>query len=486
MSSPTLEITLLHTNDMHGHLEAMSRLSSFARQLRAQLESEGRRVFFVDAGDAADRRLRFCGVTKGAAFPPILQAMSYDLQTLGNALSITYGPQAAAQMAAAAGKLPILAANLFDAQSPSTAVFRPTLEFPLSADVRLAIVGLTVHSPDLYRLFGLEVPDFRQSAQRWLDELRQNGRGPCIAVTHLGLRQDHQLAEACPEFDVIIGGHSHDLLPDGEWHGNVLIAQAGNYAGWLGRVDLSIDPQSGAVLARSACVLPIPADAPLDPAVEAAIQIAEQLAAQAMAQPVAELQQALGLDYFAECGIADLAADALRQRMQAEAALLTSGLFTAGLPAGTVTLGDLDAASFSTANPQLSLVRGEQIVAALERGLEPERSQARLKIFRGAPTGIPVFSGMTVSYNPAAPAGQRVCQVQIGGQPLQNERLYRLAHTDAEVLENGAEFGYLILEEGQLLHTEVPTIVREFVADYLKEHSPVPPPSNGRWQIVQC
>jgi 2',3'-cyclic-nucleotide 2'-phosphodiesterase (5'-nucleotidase family) len=41
-----IEISIFHINDMHGRLEAMSRLSSFARRLRAEAEVEGRQTFF--------------------------------------------------------------------------------------------------------------------------------------------------------------------------------------------------------------------------------------------------------------------------------------------------------------------------------------------------------------------------------------------------------------------------------------------------------
>jgi 2',3'-cyclic-nucleotide 2'-phosphodiesterase (5'-nucleotidase family) len=67
MTGP-VEISVFHTNDMHGHLDAMARLSAFARQLRAEARASGREVFFWDGGDASDRRVRLCSVTKGAAF----------------------------------------------------------------------------------------------------------------------------------------------------------------------------------------------------------------------------------------------------------------------------------------------------------------------------------------------------------------------------------------------------------------------------------
>ena len=89
-----MQLTIFHTNDMHGRLEAMSRLSHFRRRLQAEAEAQGRATLFWDAGDAADRRVSICSVTKGAAFYPILNAMGYTLQAMGNAISLPYGPQA--------------------------------------------------------------------------------------------------------------------------------------------------------------------------------------------------------------------------------------------------------------------------------------------------------------------------------------------------------------------------------------------------------
>ena len=58
-----VEITIFHTNDMHGRLELMTRLSTFARKLRYEAEMAGKIVFFWDAGDAADRRIQIFSLT---------------------------------------------------------------------------------------------------------------------------------------------------------------------------------------------------------------------------------------------------------------------------------------------------------------------------------------------------------------------------------------------------------------------------------------
>jgi hypothetical protein len=87
-----------------------------------------------------------------------------------------------------------------------------------------------------------------------------------------------------------------------------------------------------------------------------------------------------------------------------------------------------------------------------------------------------------VDYDPNAPNGKRVKQIAVQQSVLENERLYRLAHTDAEVWSEITPYGQLKLEAGQLIRTEVPTILREAIEDYMTAHSPVPRPVGGRWR----
>ncbi len=486
MSKNVIEISILHSSDMHCDLEAMSRLSTLARHLHAKLSSQGRRVFLFDAGDAADRRLRFCSLTKGAAVPLLLEAMGdhgYDLQTLGNTISITYGPQAAAEMAKQA-HFPILAANFFREGLPLVDGVQPTASFALSDGIQLHVIGLTAQMKGYVDFFGVDQPDFLDSAHDWLQCVKKLEPGPLMVLSHLGLREDRQLAEALPGIDLIVGGHSHSLLPNGERVNGVLIAHAGEYAKHLGQVDLTIDARSGEVLDISAHMHMVSLETTPDPAFQAALLAAEAAGKQVMNQPVGELLEALDHDYYSECGVANLAADAVLERMQADAAMLIGGLLNKGLPQGVVTLGELDEACFTTANPQLSHVRGKQIRRALEYGLNPELMHSFYKAFRGSPHGLPGVGGMVILYDPDAADGERIRKITIQGDELDDERLYRLAHTDAEIKNEQFPFGLLELEQGQVVKVEVPTILREAIADYLLAHSPAPKPDAGRWQKI--
>jgi 5'-nucleotidase len=477
MNPQALHISIFHTNDMHGRLQAMARLSAFARRVRGEAEGDGRQVFFWDAGDAADRRVSLVSISKGAAFAPILNAMGYTLQTMGNAISLPYGPGAMGAVAARAD-FPILAANLRDGRGTLPEGLGQTILVPLPGGLTMGVIGLTAPWGGAYQVYGLRLPDFCQVARDLVDRLRESGARPVVVLSHLGLEDDRRLAQEVAGIDLIIGAHSHHRLPEGEVCHGVLIAQTGEHAQALGLVDLTLDPASGQLLARSAQVLDVPPDQEPDPLVLAAMAAAQREVDALMARPIGSLETGLDLDHYDECGVGNLAADVLRQRMGAQVAIVASGLFHTGLPAGTITLGDLNAACFSSANPCLSQVRGAQILAALERGLDPELSQTMHPSFRGAPVGVPQISGMRVEYDPGEETGRRVRRVVVGGEELDPEGHYRLAHTDAETM---AEVGYLVLDEDQKTETEVPTILREVIEAYLARHSPLPRPTGGRW-----
>lgn len=57
-----------------------------------------------------------------------------------------------------------------------------------------------------------------------------------IALTHIGLPQDRKLAEACPELDLILGGHSHNVIDQPDVANGVPILQTGSHGRFMGRV----------------------------------------------------------------------------------------------------------------------------------------------------------------------------------------------------------------------------------------------------------
>ncbi|MCT7976986.1 bifunctional metallophosphatase/5'-nucleotidase [Laspinema olomoucense] len=76
------------------------------------------------------------------------------------------------------------------------------------AVVRVGLIGLTL---DLNRRNYVTYTDPIQSAKTQVQQL-QGQVDILVALTHLSLEQDKQLAEAIPEIDLIIGGHEHENI----------------------------------------------------------------------------------------------------------------------------------------------------------------------------------------------------------------------------------------------------------------------------------
>jgi 2',3'-cyclic-nucleotide 2'-phosphodiesterase (5'-nucleotidase family) len=247
-------LTVLHTNDLHNHLgipaaEAISRIYA---------EAEGPKLL-IDAGDAGGST----NITYRPAGEPVLERMSqlgYIAMTLGNRdFHVTRAGLRAKLFRAS---FPILCANI----RPS----RPALNVGAGykVDEALAASGATgepnllshiVHKAGGWRilLFGLTVPMVTERmwerrlsayvfeppvrvAARILPELRAWARPDLvIALTHIGLRLDRELAGTVAGIDLIVGGHSHEVLPHGETVGDTLIVQAGSHGHFLGVVTIA-------------------------------------------------------------------------------------------------------------------------------------------------------------------------------------------------------------------------------------------------------
>ena len=84
-------------------------------------------------------------------------------------------------------------------------------------------------------------------------------------------------------------------------------------------------------------------------------------------------------------------------------------------------------------------------------------------MLRGQPRGIFSLSGASV----------RQGQLEVGGQQVDPERLYRVAATDWELDASG---GYALAEWQLAVTYDFPTIVREALETYLQTHQPTSVP----------
>jgi len=64
---------------------------------------------------------------------------------------------------------------------------------------------------------------------------------PTIVLSHLGLDADRDVAQRWPQLAAILGGHTHEALPQPQMVNNIPIAHPGAYAANVGRLELIVE-----------------------------------------------------------------------------------------------------------------------------------------------------------------------------------------------------------------------------------------------------
>ena len=452
----TSHLIILHTNDIHGRVEGLSRIATLVERIRA--ESWDVPVLFFDLGDSEDYSNRLSNLTKGAAMHRLLSAIGCDATVVGNGAIPRYGPGVLKDHTAAC-RYPHLLANVRMADDSFVPGTHPTALLDLGT-LRLGLVGVTVEMPSYTRFFGLRTVPTMPLVRELAAGLRSEGADAVILLSHLGLAADRELAEELQEdVALIVGGHSHDLLPEGEWVGDVLITQAGQYAEHLGRIDLVWDGEKLRV--TQAAVLPVADTTPPSARLLAEADVIEAEVERYLDEIIGELTVPLDFATDRECGVANLLADALRQRMDADVGVLVAGqAFSGPLPAGSLRRATLWDVCPSPANPGVVTLTGAQLTELVARGLDPERAAERPNPLRGKARGLMHLSGAVV----------RDGRLLAGGQSVEPERNYRVAGSDFEF---ETVWGYTGPDWELHPSYDVPTILREALEEYLAAHSPV-------------
>ena len=452
-------LLLLHTNDVHGRVDGLSRVATVVERVRS--ENPDAAVVYVDAGDVEEATNRLSNLTKGAALHRLLDAIGCRAVAVGNGAVLRYGHQVLVGLAAVSS-YPHLAANLLvdgDVVPGAKASALVT-----ERGVRVGLVGLTpTNFRDIYeRIFGLELPPAAPIVVEHARRLRDEGAEVVVLLSHVGLDADRELAPQVKDVvDVIVGSHSHSLLPEGELVEGLLIAQAGEYAQHLGIVELLLRER---VEVAGAHVLAVADDVPPAPRVEAEIATIERELEESLAEVVGELEEELELSDERECAAANFMADVVRARMEADVGVITSATsFDATLPAGPLTRRVLYESCSSAGVCGVTTLTGSQLRQLVAKGLDPELAADVPRSFRGRRRGFMHLSGAAV----------RDGELLVAGEPVDPSRAYRVAGSDWELDTYG---GYAEREWALRIDYDMPYIMREAVEDNLRASGPVATP----------
>lgn len=259
--SPQKEIEILFTHDLHSHLEEFLLLNQGQEELVGgfpriktiidQKQSQNPNVFVFDGGDFSMGTLYQTIYEQAAPELRLMGAMGFDATTIGNHEFDYRTAGILNMMKTAMGSgdpLPeVVLSNAKITGTPFEELHTKPYVIITKGDITAAVFGVFgVDALACAPTCELEFIPAAEAAQQVIAEIKENHDVDIIVClshggTHanIGKSEDHLLAQAVPEIDVIVSGHTHTRLDAPTQQGNTWIVSAGEYGTRLGNIVLT-------------------------------------------------------------------------------------------------------------------------------------------------------------------------------------------------------------------------------------------------------
>ncbi|MFV0561118.1 MAG: bifunctional metallophosphatase/5'-nucleotidase [Enterococcus sp.] len=391
------KLILLHTNDLHSHLENWPKMRRFIEQRKVEGQKRDETVLAVDLGDFVDRSHPLTEATNGQANVALMNEVGYAAATIGNNEGVGNSKEDLNHLYDAAN-FPILLDNLFDKttlQMPDWTIPYKIIE--TKQKTKVGFIAFTAPFPLTYSPNGWDIRDPYDILPELVLELRPKV-DVLVLMSHLGITDDLLIAQDLPEIDVILGSHTHHLFENGRVVNGVQLAAAGKYGRYIGEVHLTIDEEKR-IVETSARAIPTETLTVFPEDEEEISGYLTRGHALLQAKKVADIPFSLSTDIYAEHSFTHVALEALKRRGNTDVAILNSGLFLTDIPEGIVNQDQLHTALPHPMHLLNVTLTGKEVIRMV---LEMEKNRNFLRNFpmigmgfRGKIFGEIVYSGLT-------------------------------------------------------------------------------------------
>ena len=499
----SFELTIMHTNDVHGHHEPQrngdggaARQATVVSQIRAEVDNH----LLLDGGD------RFTGTLfhvqyRGQDSVQIMNAIGYDAMTLGNH-EFDDGSEVLANFVKGLD-FPALSANTDFSEDPFLAgLVEPSTVLEVGGE-QIGIIGLVTPETAILAKPSKELVfdnDLIGVTQQEVDKLTAQGINKIVLVTHIGYGADLEVAQGVSGVDIVVGGHSNTFLSNafsgarGEYptvlesaSGEpVLIVQASTKTVYLGRLDVEFDADGllsdwdGDAILLSRYISPDP-------------DISDLIAG--LAEPIAELrstpvgESAIELTgtnprmcRIEECLLGNMISDAILEETGVDIALQNGGGIRADIDAGEVTLGEvLTMLPFGNLISTFDL-SGADVLAVLENSVSRiQLDENNNPSLDGASGRFMQVAGLRYTFDATQEVGSRVVSADVmqDGEYVSVDPAATYSVATNDFIRAGGD-GYAMLAENAINPYDQGRPLDLVVADYIAANSPISVALDGR------
>ncbi len=462
---PPRQLTFLATADLQGQLEpstssirlngsdqktrvvgGISRIASLIKEVKATNDHP---VIALTSGD--DLMGRYFHTFHGKAISSLFSVAGYSIFAPGNH-EFDFGP-AVLGKALEQSNMVILCSDM---DSKGTALEKTCQRSFIKEYDAIRIGYFSLMTPDFSSITHAGDVSLRGSnsaiAREMVTALQAQGADIIVAITHIGIDLDRELAAEVDGIDLIFGGHSHGYLPELETINNTLIVNGGEKGVAVVRLDVNLD-KNKRILPQSASysLLPVLASTPEDPEAAKKLQYFTQQLPAAVVLGSTEAEWHLDKKSLrsGESSVANMVNDLILEKFQVDLVLNNSGAFRGQkvYPAGPVTDTMLHEVDEFNNNIYLLKIKGkylreilEHSAASLGHGAFLQIAGARIKIMTTATKQEIVQTDK--QWRVTRP-GQQILTVQMRSHDgsytsLDPEKIYSVA-TNAFLASNGGD-----------------------------------------------
>lgn len=416
---------IIHTNDLHSHLEHWDLIARYIEDQQLLATEKSEPILTIDVGDAMDSAHPLVEATYGKVIVDLFNQSNYDIVTIGNNEGLNLSKERLIELYARAD-YDVVLSNIIDSDTGDIAAYASGIVYREIEGFNIAFLGLTAPY-NTYHLNGYQIIDPLKSLQDQITYLKkQEPADLIILLSHLGLPTDRYIAKLFPEIHLILGGHTHHVLEEGEWNNQTLLCAAGKHGNYVGNIDIFYQAETN--------------DWFIDTQLLSIDQLSEmyqmpRINNQPMVmgrrelrkRPVAHLPHSFSSRSLeGSYSFIQLALDAICDYGQLDNAILTSGLFLKDLNSGIVSENDLHEALPHPMRLCTVSLQGNYLLKLLEE-ISHQSYELKNKVisglgFRGKVFGEIVFKGF--SYQ------EQDNQWYSKNGPIQDDENYRFITVD--------------------------------------------------------